>query len=67
MEGDMVDKALYSFCCKCGYRVGKAEPGSKWLVTCPKCGSELEVQVEGMAVRVAVLKMKQSQRAMATR
>ena len=28
-------------------------------MTCPKCGSQLEVKVEGMSVHVAVRKMKE--------
>ena len=67
MEKDMVNKALYLFCCKCGRPVGQAEPGSKWSMTCPKCGSQLEVKVEGMAVHVAVRKMKEPRVAAAAR
>lgn len=67
MEKDMVNKALYYFCCKCGHPAGRAEPGSKWSMTCPKCGSQLEVRVEGMAVHVAVRKMKEPRVAAAAR
>ena len=67
MEDRMEKDMFLTYCCRCGYRVGKTAPGSNWMVTCPKCGSELEIKVEGTVVQVAVLKMRQPQRAMVAR
>lgn len=50
--------AYMTHCCLCGYRLGKSAPGSKVYMTCPKCGSELEIQVENSAVHVILLKTK---------
>ena len=52
MEGIMVNEMFWKHCCHCGYRISKSAPGTKSLLVCPKCGSELEVAVDGKAVKV---------------
>lgn len=49
-------------CCLCGYRLGKSAPGSKVYLTCPRCGSELEIQVEKGAVHVLLLRTKRERK-----
>lgn len=50
-------------CCLCGYRLGKTTPGSKVYMTCPKCGSELEIMVEMDAIHVLLLRTKKERKA----
>ena len=67
MEGIMVNEMFWTHCCHCGYRISKSAPGTKSLLVCPKCGSELEVAVDGKAVKVKVLKMKEPRGAVMAR
>ena len=62
MEGRMLNEMFWTHCCRCGYRISKSAPGTKSQLICPKCGSELEVWVDGKAVKVTVLKMKEPSR-----
>lgn len=55
MEGIMVNEMFWTHCCHCGYRISKSAPGTKSLLVCPKCGSELEVAVDGKAVKVSLM------------
>lgn len=52
MEGIMVNEMFWTHCCHCGYRISKSAPGTKSLLVCPKCGSELEVAVDGNDNRI---------------
>lgn len=65
MEERMENEMLWAHCCRCGQKISKSAPGTKSQTVCPRCGSELEVRVEGKAVRVAVLKMKEPRAAAA--
>jgi len=57
-------EVLYmAHCCLCGYRVGKTTPGSKVYMTCPKCGSELEIIVEKLAIHILLLRTKKERKA----
>lgn len=67
MEGIMMNEMFWTHCCHCGYRISKSAPGTKSLLVCPKCGSELEVAVDGKAVKVTVLKMKEPRGAVMAR
>lgn len=58
MERNTEIEMLYTHCCRCGYRISKSAPGTKSLLTCPKCGSDLEVSVDGKAVKVTLLRGK---------
>lgn len=62
MEGIKLTKMYWTHCSLCGYRISKSAPGTKSQLVCPKCGSELEVWVDGNAVKVTVLKMKEPRR-----
>ena len=64
MEKFMENDMYWTHCCRCGYRISKSAPGTKSQLVCPRCGCELEVWVDGQAVKVTVLKMKESRRAL---
>lgn len=49
-------------CCLCGYRLGKSTPGSKVYLTCPKCGSELEIQVDEGVLHIFLLRTKKERK-----
>jgi len=67
MEGIKANEMFWTHCCHCGFKISKSAPGTKSETVCPRCGSELEVRVEGKAVRVAVLRMKEPRAAAAAR
>ena len=67
MEERMENEMYWAYCCWCGQKISKSAPGTKSETVCPRCGSELEVRVEGKAVRVAVLRMKEPRAAVAAR
>ena len=64
MEKTM-DGMYWTHCCRCGYRISQSAPGTKSRMICPRCGSELEVRVEGTGVSVDVLKIKEPRAAAA--
>ena len=67
MEGIRDEDMLLTCCCRCGYRISKSAPGTKSLLSCPKCGSELEIRVRDQAVMVTVLKLKEPRAAATAR
>lgn len=67
MGENKVDEMYWAHCCWCGHKISKSAPGTKSETVCPRCGAELEVCVEGKAVRVAVLKMKEPRTVTAAR
>ena len=67
MEGIKANEMLWTHCCHCGFKISKSAPGTKSLLSCPRCGSELEVSVDGRAVKVTVLKMKEPRAAVMAR
>ena len=67
MEGKMDRDMFLAYCCRCGYRISKSAPGTKSQLVCPRCGSELEVRVDGKAVMVTVLNMKEPRAAVTAR
>lgn len=58
MENISEMEMLLTHCCRCGYRISRSAPGTKSLITCPKCGSDLEVSVDGKAVKVTLLNVR---------
>jgi len=67
MEERMENEMYWAYCCWCGQKISKSAPGTKSLLSCPRCGSELEVSVDGRAVKVTVLKMKEPRAAVMAR
>lgn len=58
----MNNEMLMTHCCNCGHLVSKSASGTKSIMVCPKCSAELEVAVNGKAVTVTVLRIKEGRR-----
>ena len=58
MEKNRDADMLKVCCCGCGRWINESASGTWTKLTCPKCGADLEVQVEGKAVMVALLRTK---------
>ncbi len=59
MEKYRENEMYLTHCCKCGRQVSRSAPGTLSVMTCPKCGSELKVKVDGHAVMVTLLNFKE--------
>lgn len=53
---------LMTHCCNCGHLVSRSASGTKSIMICQKCGSEIEITVSGRTVTVTILRAKEARR-----
>lgn len=58
----MNTELLMTHCSNCGHLVSKSASGTKSIMVCSKCGAEIEVTVNGKAVTVTLLRVKEPRR-----
>ena len=49
----MNTELLMTHCCNCGHLVSRSASGTKSIMICQKCGSEIEITVSGRTVTVS--------------
>lgn len=56
------NEMLMTHCANCNHLVSKSASGTKSIMVCSKCDAELEVAVNGKAVTVTVLRIKDARK-----
>ena len=52
----MINYKLLTFCSSCGHKFGRSGNGTQTETFCPKCGAEIEYEVNDTTVIVKLLK-----------
>lgn len=50
---------LMTHCCHCGHLISKSASGTRSITVCAKCGAEIAVCVDGKAVTVTLLRVRE--------